>query len=746
MTTRQSRISKVIKSKLSSLITLFLTLILILPTIAIRILDEKVLKEKVDKAREKRLRKEKLQGDTLATAVTEEDTALLNASDWVKRSRIKVMTKPAEIKVEKPAVTDNNYNSAELAGLKVMHGSEDFEIGDSMILTLADAPLMETDGRKIIGLRDDGDLLENVNLSEKDRRIDREKRQKKLKQPIYSAYDDAEFDEDGNRKKSVLSQYDQEQKVGPKLVLNNQGIAMENSERFTSSILPSDASKAVVEDSLKVDLQAMKDFYTKDEYATFSKTKGKGKKARKIRQREDDEDAGASTTVVESVNMDVSEEKYSVSAQQSSDFLQPVSVPSSSSLDHGSRAKRAAESLTGAQQAQIDAAKKRDAYDIATQISLQKTQSHPSFQKTIVTAGDVEVSDYDINASLARIKRIESNRQASSTLPSSFSSAAAETEDKGARGILDRLGQLKNIHVKGEAGDTAGTEAEAGVYVSNTKHIHGLGNNYAAEGTDELRFDEVDADGRRSDGSLIFTSTTEFTTRLQATLNEKARTKAEVAVKAALVQDTDKKPKATDASRSTGEGEGGWTDLSAAQPRYRTKTIEEDEEEEQADTMKVVEEDGEGEEGDGEEDEEEDDQLEFHHQPLVARGMAATLALLKSSGELHQKEELAGRAKDARDFDPSSSKDYDVKLEYRDEFGRKLTQKEAFRQLSYRFHGYGPGKKKLDKRLKTLEDQNRAMSSRGTLESGTMRSLLQTQEATGKAHVVVQVYINFIHT
>ena len=692
------------------------------------------------------MRKEKLQGDTLATAVTEEDTALLNASDWVKRSRIKAMTKPAEIKAEKPVLIDNNYNSAELAGLKVMHGSEDFEIGDSMILTLADAPLMETDGRKIIGLRDDGDLLENVNLSEKDRRIDREKRQKKLKQPVYSAYDDAEFDDDGNRKKSVLSQYDQEQKVGPKLVLNNQGIAMETSERFSSSILPSDTSKAVVEDSLKMDLQAMKDFYTKDEYATFAKTKGKGKKARKIRQREDDEEVGVSTTVVESVNMDVSEEKYSVSAQQSMAFLQPVSVPSSSSLDHGSRAKRAAESLTGAQQAQIDAAKKRDAYDLATQISLQKTQSHPSFQKTIVTAGDVEVSDYDINASLARIKRIESNRQASSTLTSSSSSsAAADTEDKGARGILDRLGQLKNIHVKGEAGDTTGAGAEAGVYVSNTRHIHGLGSNHAAEGADELRFDEVDADGRRSDGSLIFTSTTEFTTRLQATLNEKARTKAEVAVKAALVQDTDKKPKATDASRSTGEGEGGWTDLSSAQPRYRTKTVEEeDEDEEQANAMKVVEEGG-GEEGDGEE-EEEDDQLEFHHQPLVARGMAATLALLKSSGELHQKEELAGRAKDARDFDPSSSKDYDVKLEYRDQFGRKLTQKEAFRQLSYRFHGYGPGKKKLDKRLKALEDQNRAMSSRGTLESGTMRSLLQTQEATGKAHVVVQVYIHFLYT
>ena len=97
-----------------------------------------------------------------------------------------------------------------------------------------------------------------------------------------------------------------------------------------------------------------------------------------------------------------------------------------------------------------------------------------------------------------------------------------------------------------------------------------------------------------------------------------------------------------------------------------------------------------------------DEQLAFvHRQPLASKGMAATLALLKGSGELKKSDELAGRAKDERQHDPSSG-DMGVKLEYRDEFGRKLTQKEAFRQLSYRFHGYGPGKKKSEKRLKVL--------------------------------------------
>ena len=46
------------------------------------------------------------------------------------------------------------------------------------------------------------------------------------------------------------------------------------------------------------------------------------------------------------------------------------------------------------------------------------------------------------------------------------------------------------------------------------------------------------------------------------------------------------------------------------------------------------------------------------------------------------------------------------KLEYIDEAGRNLNQKEAFRQLSHRFHGKGSGKKKTEKRSKKQEEDN----------------------------------------
>ena len=48
----------------------------------------------------------------------------------------------------------------------------------------------------------------------------------------------------------------------------------------------------------------------------------------------------------------------------------------------------------------------------------------------------------------------------------------------------------------------------------------------------------------------------------------------------------------------------------------------------------------------------------------------------------------------------------DIKIDYIDESGRNLNQKEAFRALSHRFHGKGSGKRKQEKRSKKLEQEN----------------------------------------
>lgn len=46
------------------------------------------------------------------------------------------------------------------------------------------------------------------------------------------------------------------------------------------------------------------------------------------------------------------------------------------------------------------------------------------------------------------------------------------------------------------------------------------------------------------------------------------------------------------------------------------------------------------------------------------------------------------------------------KLDYVDEKGKLMNQKEAFRYLSHKFHGKGSGKNKIDKRMKKLEQES----------------------------------------
>ena len=59
-----------------------------------------------------------------------------------------------------------------------------------------------------------------------------------------------------------------------------------------------------------------------------------------------------------------------------------------------------------------------------------------------------------------------------------------------------------------------------------------------------------------------------------------------------------------------------------------------------------------------------------------------------------------------QDFKEKDGYKPEFKLEYVDDSGRNLNQKEAFRQLSHRFHGKGSGKKKTEKRAKKMDEDN----------------------------------------
>ncbi|RKP40303.1 SART-1 protein [Dimargaris cristalligena] len=186
-------------------------------------------------------------------------------------------------------------------------------------------------------------------------------------------------------------------------------------------------------------------------------------------------------------------------------------------------------------------------------------------------------------------------------------------------------------------------------------------------------------------------------------------------------------------------------------------------------------------------------------EPLVSDGLAATLALLNQKGiikskteaelrqerdyqsrqawiaeqrrkdrqremdELHEREERrrtrgkepqrrGHEAEQRREAEASQRdrerareiqermRDYkpDVRLEYADEYGQSLTPKEAFKQLSHKFHGKYSGKTKTEKRLRKMEQERKRLATNSTDTPLQLASIFQQQqEASGSAYVVL---------
>ena len=175
---------------------------------------------------------------------------------------------------------------------------------------------------------------------------------------------------------------------------------------------------------------------------------------------------------------------------------------------------------------------------------------------------------------------------------------------------------------------------------------------------------------------------------------------------------------------------------------------------------------------------------------FVSGGMASTLSLLRQSGQIKtmtaeelarekgnrererfiaearlrdaqrdldkQKSRAAGASKDqsqreyenkARQYEYAQQqleafKNYKptVEISYHDEFGRNLTPKEAWKELSHKFHGKGSGTNKREKLLKKIEDERKreAMSSGDTPLSATA-AFQARQERMGSATMVIGV-------
>jgi len=84
-----------------------------------------------------------------------------------------------------------------------------------------------------------------------------------------------------------------------------------------------------------------------------------------------------------------------------------------------------------------------------------------------------------------------------------------------------------------------------------------------------------------------------------------------------------------------------------------------------------------------------------------------------------------------------STVDGDIKLEYRDDFGRVQTPKEAFRAISWKFHGKMPGRKNMERRILRLENEMRLKSMNPVEQLPTLRALRHVQRGDAKPYMVL---------
>uniref|UniRef100_A0A0E0G730 SART-1 family protein n=1 Tax=Oryza nivara TaxID=4536 RepID=A0A0E0G730_ORYNI len=107
------------------------------------------------------------------------------------------------------------------------------------------------------------------------------------------------------------------------------------------------------------------------------------------------------------------------------------------------------------------------------------------------------------------------------------------------------------------------------------------------------------------------------------------------------------------------------------------------------------------------EEEEELKPDEIVHEAAVGKGLAGALKFLKERGTLNEGTDWGGRTTDKKKSKLAGIEDgpKDIRIERIDEFGRVMTPKEAFRDLSHKFHGKAPGKMKQERRQKKYRDE-----------------------------------------
>jgi U4/U6.U5 tri-snRNP-associated protein 1 len=602
------------------------------------------------------------------------------------------------------AEQDDNYNETDLHGLNVAHAMSDLQEGSTTVLTLADESLLkirDDTSKKVIGLNEDDVALENVNLAEQRTQQEglREKRKIELgmgRAGGYAGFDDDEFEDlGGSQAPSRFARGGPADAASKKQRRGFQiGSHLQDDDADDGpDLFAGQEGKAVSLDPSQVDVVAS-DFMTAEEDEDLRqqkkkkkdskfKKKKKDKKDKKKKKRRatesDDEEDDADAEVETRPQRGLLEELEETAVDTTTARKRKRSNDEITATDPSNDAAKPMD----VEEDKEEEAKKRAKFDAIMAKGNERTREAFQTKSTPVDLDD-EPDDAFLNAALAKARRLNRLREMSQS-----------KKPRGADAVLEAV---QSSRVKQDEQTPSGTVAFA---------------------VDETR---------------------EFTRALLARAEQTEREQARKAIKKEVssadetAMDLDQKPVAF--------------------------TVKEEPEEEMdiTELAKEVEEDDIPAAGglDG----------TMGGVVPMGRGLAGVLGMLKQTGEITRKnagkEEMRGRAKDKRTYEDYEALDLskvvkidqrtatdkdkefasrEVKLEYRDKHGRLLTRKEAFRDLSYQFHGHGSGKRKEDKRLQQVareQAEGRIASRQGSegASAGMLGALKMTQKATGKAFVV----------
>lgn len=628
------------------------------------------------------------------------------------------------------------YGAKDLKGLAVSHDVGSFREGETVVMTLKDSSLLEADNGAL-GLAEDEDELMNVDLAEVDKRKEHEKEKRKMSRPRYMGTDDVEFDEDYDEKRDrVLGQYSEKGPKKARARIGASGSVVDSRDAAQKKAAKEDAAaagrKVVSLDGAEA--KEAESFYTAEEMQRIAAKKSKKKKGKKLRKkkrvtsaaelleatRDEDEDEHHGSRSSAAVHArrdaktvrDVIErgQAYTAAlskAEQTSEVLREEDAAAAAAANRTSEREQLARDLkrraghsAGAAASNAAVAAAAAARAAATAVSSVSGQRVYGWNDG-GDDDDEEDDDADLTASLARARR------------------AAAAKAKKSKAKMKSTG---DVDMEGGTGDAAGDGNDD----SDDEGVASVARAVRALQEAKKKQRSAEAEAASGASSIVFTATGEFSRSLKAQVAEQRAAAAEAERQAAEAAIARAKAKTAEDREKQAAIEAA----ARAKAAEIAKAVEEAKRQAAAPKWRSVGADsGDGSTGVGASAPSADggggsssgasgaaagaDANAFGAEPLVANGMAATLAALRRRGELKPEAptiERVGRANDPKPKWEGTKADpaREIHLSYKDEFGRELGPKEAFRRQAYAFHGYGSGKKKQEKRRQEFKRELKA--------------------------------------